>query len=52
MNRCGECRQDYYGAHLVGCLKEFALEMCGECESLYVRDESPYARACKCEEAA
>ncbi len=49
LDRCGECFGDFYGEHLEGCLREFALEMCGECDSFYVRDESPFARACKCE---
>lgn len=48
LDKCGECRADFYGDHLEGCLKEEALETCGECESFYVREESPYARPCQC----
>ena len=50
LDKCGECRSDFYGDHLEGCLKEEALETCGECDSFYVSIVSPYARACQCEE--
>jgi hypothetical protein len=36
LDKCAECKEDFYGEHLGGCSKEENLEQCSACDSFYL----------------
>jgi len=36
LNKCAECKEDFYGEHLEGCSKEENLIMCSACDGFYL----------------
>lgn len=36
LNKCAECKQDFYGEHREGCSKEQNLDQCSACDGFYL----------------
>ena len=49
LSKCGECGENFYGAHLSKCSREEDLETCGECGEFYIaRIDSAFPLSCAC----